>query len=87
MILEIAAVAYSDRLLLDHLASLAANGELVTLCYTEIASATGITLRTVQRSIPRLVQAGFITCERSGRGYPHTYKVNHHGNRSERESA
>ena len=74
------ALQYADQLVLAHLAALAANGEPVTRRYSDIASATGVTLRTVQRAIPRLREAGHITCWRAGRGYPHTYEVHHeHG--------
>lgn len=86
--MELFAVGYSDRIVFDYLVTLAASGELFTICYADIAAATGINQWTVQRAIPRLVRNGFITCERASRGRPHTYKVNHHGNRSEhRESA
>lgn len=88
MWMELFAVGYSDRIVFEYLVSLAASGELFTICYADIAAATGINQWTVQRAIPRLARNGFITCERSGRGRPHTYKVNHHGNRADhRESA
>lgn len=78
---------YSDRIIFAYMSRLAASGDIFILCYTDIALDTGIPLRTVQRAIPRLVEAGYITCERPSRGLPHAYKVNHHGNRPERESA
>jgi DNA-binding transcriptional regulator PaaX len=80
------AMTYSDRIVFDYLASLATDGQLFSLCYVDIATATGTTHRTARRAIVRLVRAGFISCERTP-GRPHTYKVNHHGNRPQRESA
>lgn len=77
MWMEVFGMGYSDRIVLDYLTSLAVQDEMFTIHYAAIAAATGINHWTVQRAIPRLVRAGFISCQRPGRGYPHTYKVNH----------
>lgn len=69
------AVAYSDMILLDYLRKRAADSAL-RLSYADIASATGVTLRTVQRAIPRLENAGLISIEREP-GDRYTYRVNH----------
>lgn len=68
------AMAFSDRLLLEFLRHKASHLEGTRLRYEELARHTGISERTVRRSVNRLSDAGLIVITREP-GDSYVYRV------------
>jgi predicted transcriptional regulator len=74
--LMVESVTYSDVVLLAYLKHQCPNGTALELPHEAIATAIGMSVRTVRRATRRLANAGLINIERES-GDSYTYRVNH----------